>query len=112
MHPYLLRLAIKYDFAVEDYLYHPTCKTRFYRHLGKYRESEDVSPHKLGLQQIAFELRIGFENIIIYTLQALWERYTDFLLAMGKHLGHYETIKPQIPGELQFVPQLNPCEPL
>ena len=54
----------------------------------------------------------GFENIEIYTLQALWERYTVFLLAMGKHLGHYETIEPQIPGELQFVPQLNPREPL
>ena len=61
---------------------------------------------------IAFELRLGSENIDIYTLQALWERYTDFLLAMGKHLGHYETIEPQIPGELQFVPQLNPRAPL
>ena len=45
-------------------------------------------------------------------MQALWERYTDFLLAMGKHLGHYETIQPQIPGDLQFVPQLNHREPL
>ena len=81
-------------------------------HFGKHRKSDDVSPHKLGLQKIAFELRLGFENIDIYTLQALWERYTDFLLAMGKHLGHYETIKPQIPGELHFVPQLNPREPL
>ena len=53
-----------------------------------------------------------FANIEIYTLQALWERYTDFLLAMGKHLCHYETIEPQIPGELQFVPKLNPREPL
>ena len=97
-----------YDFAVEDRLYHPTCET----HFGKHRESEYVSPHKLGLQKIAFELRLGFENIEIYTLQALWERFTDFRLAMEKHLGHYETIEPQIPGELQFVPQLNPHEPL
>ena len=81
-------------------------------HFGKHRKSDDVSPHKLGLQKIVFELRLGFENIDIYTLQALWERYTDFLLAMGKHLGHYETIKPQILEELQFVPQLNPREPL
>ena len=58
-----------------------------------------------------FELRLGFENIEMYTLQALWELYTDFLLAMGKYLGHYETIEPQIPGELQLVPQLNPREP-
>ena len=49
---------------------------------------EDVSPHKLGLKKIAFELRLGFENLEIYTLQALWERCTDFLLAMEKHLGH------------------------
>ena len=101
-----------YDFAVEDCLYHPTCKKRFYRHFGKHRESGDVSPHKLGLQKIAFELRLCFGNIEIYTLQALWECYTDFLLAMGKHLGDYEKIKPQIPGKLQFVPQLNPREPL
>ena len=112
LHPYLLRLTTIYDFAVEDSLYHPTCKKRFYRHFGKHRESEDVSPHKLGLQKIAFELRLGFENKEIYTLQALLERYTDFLFAMKKHLGHYETIEPQIPGELQFVPQFNPREPL
>ena len=73
---------------------------------------EDVSPHKLCLQKIAFELSLGFVNIEIYTLQALWERYTDFLLAMGKHLGHYETIEPQIPGELHIAQQLNPREPV
>ena len=101
-----------YDFAVEDCLYHPACKKRFYRCFGKHRESEDVSHHKLCFEKIAFEIRLGFENLEIYTLQALWECYTDFLLALGKHLGHNETIKPQIPGELQFVPQLNPCEPL
>ena len=76
------------------------------------RESEVVSPHKLCLQKIAFELRLGFENLEIYTLQALWERYTDLPLAMGKHLGHIEAIKSQMQGELQFVPQLIPREPL
>ena len=96
-----------YDFAVDDCLYHPTCKNRFYRRFGKHRESEDISPHKLCLQKIAFELRLDFENLEIYTLQALWELYTDFLLlAMGKHLGHYETIEPQIPGELQLFHNL------
>ena len=85
-------------------------KKSFYRSFGNHRESEDVSPHKLCLQKIAFELRLGFENLEIYTLQALWQRYTDLLLAMGKHLGHNETIEPKIPGELQFVPQLNPRE--
>ena len=88
-----------YGFPVEDFLYHPTCEKCSYRHFGKHRESEDVSPHKLCLQKIAFELRLVFENLEMYTLQALWERYTDFLLAMGKHLGLYETIEPQIPGE-------------
>ena len=93
-----------YGFAVEDCLFHPTCEKRFYARFGKHRESEDVSPNKLCLQKIAFELWLGFENLEIYTLQALWERYTDLLLAMGKHLGHYETIESQM--------QLNPCEPL
>ena len=76
------------------------------------RESEVVSPNKLCLQKIAFELRLGFENLEIYTLQALCERYTDLPLAMGKHLGHIEAIKSQMQGELQFVPQLTPREPL
>ena len=69
-------------------------------------------PYKLCLQKIAFEIRLCFENLEIYTLQALWECYTDLLHAMGKHLGHNETIEPPIPGELQFVPLLNPREPL
>ena len=55
-------------------------------------------------RKLLFELWLGFENLEIYTLQALWERYTDLLLAMGKHLGHNETIESQM--------QLNPCEPL
>ena len=55
------------------------------------RYSEDVWPHKLCLQKIAFEIRLGFENLEIYTLQALWECYTDLLLTMGKHLGHNRT---------------------
>ena len=69
-----------------------------------------ISPHIVCLQKIAFELKLGFENLEIYTLQAFWERYTDLLLAMGKHLGHKETIESQMPGELQFVPQMNPPE--
>ena len=59
-----------------------------------------------------FELRLGFEYLQIYTWQALWERYTDLLLSIGKHLGHIETIESQMPGELQFVLQLNQREPL
>ena len=58
-----------------------------------------------------FELRFGFENLDIYTLQALWEPYTDLLLAIGKHLGHIETIESRMPGELQFIPKLDPREP-
>ena len=80
-----------YDFAVEDCLYHPTCKKRFFRRFGIHREAEDVSPHKLCLQIIAFELGLDFENLEIYTLQALWQCYTDLLLAIGKHLGHYSS---------------------
>ena len=83
-----VRLAAVHGFGVEDCLYHPTCEKRFYRRFGQDRESEDIPPHKLCLQKIAFELWLGFENLEIYTLEALWERYTDLLLAMGKHLGH------------------------
>ena len=98
-----------YNFALKDCLYHLTCKRRLF---GKHRKSEHVLPHKSVSLENYFELWLGFENIKMYTLQALWERYTDFLLAMGKHMGYYETIEPRIPGELQFVIQLNPREPL
>ena len=79
-----------YDFAVEDCLYHLTCKNVSIGILENIenQKNQDVSPHKLGLKKIAFELRLGFENLEIYTLQALWERYTDFLLAMEKNLCH------------------------
>ena len=115
-----VRLAAMHDLVAEDCLYHPTCEKRFDRRFGKHRESEDVTPHKLCLQKIAFELRLGFENLEIYTLQAVWERYTDLLIAMGEASGSYRdnrrrfkaALESQMPGELQFVPQLNPREPL
>ena len=78
------RLAAIFGFAVEDCLYHATCEKHFCRRFGKRRESENVSPYKLCLQKIAFELWLDFENLEIYTLQALWECCTDLLLAMKK----------------------------
>ena len=115
-----VRLAAMHDLIAEDCLYHPTCEKRFYRRFETYSESEDVSPHELCIEKIAFELRLGFENLEIYTLQAVWERYTDLLLAMGETPGPYRdnrrrfkaALETQMPGELQFVPQLNPREPL
>ena len=50
-----------YDFAVEDCLYHPKCKNRFYRRFGKHRESEDISPHKLCLQKIVLNLGLALK---------------------------------------------------
>ena len=64
-------LATMYDFAVEDCLYYHTCKNNVSIGILENRESDDVSPYKLGLQKIAFELRLGFENIESFTLQAL-----------------------------------------
>ena len=66
-----VRLAAMHDLIVEDCLYHPTCEKRFYRHFEKHSESEDVSLHELCIEKIAFELRLGFENLEIYTLQAV-----------------------------------------
>ena len=96
-----------YDFAVEDCLCHPTCKNVSIGVLENIENQKVFRP-----TNCVFELRLGFENLEIYTLQALWQSYTDLLLAMGKHLGHNEIIEPQIPRELQFVPKLNPREPL
>ena len=113
-----------HDLIAEDCLYHPTCEKRLYRRFEKHSESEDVLPHELCIEKFAFELslsiRLGFENLEIYTLQAVWERYTDLLLAMEETSGLYPdnrrrfkaALEAQMPGELQFVPQLNPREPL
>ena len=94
-----VRLAAMHDLVEEDCLYNPTCVKRFYRRFEKHIESEDISPHELCIEKLAFELRLGFENLKIYTLQAVWERYKAAL-------------ETQMSGELQFVPQLNPREPL
>ena len=109
-----------HDLIAEDCLYHPTCEKLFYRRFEKHSESEDVSPHELCKEKIAFELRLGFRNLEIYTLQAVWERYTDLLLTMGETSGPYPDnrrrfkapLETQMPGELQFVPQLNSHEQL
>ena len=97
-----------YDFVVEDCLYHPTCTNVYIGVLENIENQKTFRPTNCVSRKIAFEIRLGFENLENYTLQALWECYTDLLLAMGKHLGHIETIETQIPGELQFDPQLNP----
>ena len=99
-----------YDFAVEDCLCHPTYKNVSIGVLENIENQKVFRPSNCVSRKLL--LNLGFENLEIYTLQALWQRYTDLLLAMGKHLGHNETIEPQIPGELQFVPKLNPREPL
>ena len=54
-----------------DSLSHPTCEKAFFMCFEKQSESEEVSPHELCLEKIAFELRLGFENLEIYTLQAV-----------------------------------------
>ena len=85
-----------------------------YRRFGKQRESDEIPPHELCLQKIAFEFRLGFENLEIYTLKAFWEQYTDLHLAIGKHLGHIEPIVGILIctwiSNARFVPQLNPCK--
>ena len=98
-----------YGVVIEDCLYHPTCRKRSIGVLDNIENQKMFRPTNCVSRKL---LWLGFENLEIYTLQALWERYTDLLVAMGKHLGHNETIKSQMPGKLQFVPLLNPCKPL
>ena len=84
-----VRLAAMHDLIAEDCLYHPTYEKRFYRRFETHSESEDISPYELCIEKIAFELRLGFENLEIYTSQAVWERYTDLQYAMGETSGPY-----------------------
>ena len=101
-----VRPAAMHDLVAEDCLYNPTCEKRFYRRFEKHNESEDVLPHELCLEKIAFELIFGFQDLEIYILQAVWERYTDLLLAIGETSGSYcdnrkrfkAAIKTQMPG--------------
>ena len=66
-----VRLSAMHDLIAEDCLSHPTCEKAFFMCFEKQSESEEVSPHELCLEKIAFELRLGFENLEIYTLQAV-----------------------------------------
>ena len=66
-----VRLSPMHDLFAEDCLSHPTCEKGFFMCFEKQSESEKVSPHELWLEKIAFELRLGFENLEIYTLQAV-----------------------------------------
>ena len=61
-----------YDFALED------CTILHVKNvsigvLENIENQKIFSPHKLCLQKIAFELWLGFENLEMYTLQALRE---------------------------------------
>ena len=66
-----VRLSVIHDLIAEDCLSHPTCEKAFFMCFEKQSESEEVSPHELCLEKIAFELRLGFENLEIYKLQAV-----------------------------------------
>ena len=107
-----VRLSAMHNLIAEDCLYHPTCEEAYFRRLKKQSEAEEVSPHELCLEKIAFELRLGFENLEIYPLQAVWERYSDLLHTMGETPGPYRdnlrrfkaALEAQMPGE--FFPPI------
>ena len=50
-----------YDFAVEDCLYHPSCKNRFYRRFGKHRESEMLRPTKCVSRKLLLNLGLALK---------------------------------------------------
>ena len=103
-----VRLSAMHNLIAEDCLYNPTCEKAFFWHFEKQSESEEVSPHESYLEKFAFELRLGFENLEIYTLQAVWERFSDLLLATGETPGPYRNNCRQelIRGELS--PTISP----
>ena len=63
-------------------------------------------PTNYVLRRLLLNLRFGFENLEIYTLQAVWKRYTDLLLAIGETSRSYRdnckhfkaAIETQMPG--------------
>ena len=59
LHPYLLRLPTMYDFAVEDYLYQPTCKKvsiGVLVNIENQKMIEDVPPTNCVSRKLPFNL--------------------------------------------------------
>ena len=111
------RLANLIDLVAGDAIFHPQSKVEFLRKAKKGQSDEATKPETICFKKLLDEIRLGLVRGGVYLLTDVYERYS-FLLEVEFGLstepykdckkGFKLTLENSLPGEIQFVPQLDP----
>ena len=111
------RLANIIDLVAGDAIYHPQSKVEFLRKAKKDQSDEATKPETICFKKLLDEIRLGLALGGVYLLTDVYERYS-FLLEVEFGLstepykdcrkGFKLKLENSLPGEIQFVPQLDP----
>ena len=111
------RLAYIIDLVAGDAIYHPQCKVEFLRKAKKHQSDEATKPETICFKKLLDEIRLGLARGDVYLLTDVYERYSFLLeVEFGLSTEQYKDckkgfklkIESSLPGEIQFIPQLDP----
>lgn len=114
------RLAGISDLVAADARYHLHCYVNFERRTsGAERSANAHDPVKICIQRVVQELSTGLNNGDIYNLLDVWNRYSELLSEFQVEPGLYRDNKTRfkdklikaLPGQIDFVPQLESHQP-
>ena len=114
------RLAGVNDLVAADAKYHLQCYVQFNRKSFKSDRNTAQTVRDVCFEVIASEVSTGLARGDVYTLLDVWERYSSLLRSSGIDAGLYrnnrfrlkERLDRFLPGQIEFVPQLNYHQPL
>lgn len=113
------RLAGISDLVAADARYHLQCYVQFNRKVSNSSSSTAQTPRDICMEKVAAEVSVGIARGDIYTLLDVWDRYSSLLSEFEIDAGIYRDNKSRLkekllrllPGQIEFVPQLNPHQP-
>ena len=114
------RLTNIIDLVADDAINHPQCKVEFLRKANTDQSDEATKPETICFKKLVGEIRLGLARGDVYTLPDVWQRYAVLLdTEFGLQTGSYKDCKKgfklklenSLPGEIEFVPQLDPTKP-
>ena len=114
------RLAGISDLVAADARYHLQCYVNFKRRTsGSERIGNTQDPVNICIQRVVQELSTGLSNGDIYNLLDVWNRYSELLSEFQIEAGLYRDNKTRfkeklikaLPGQIDFVPQLESHQP-
>lgn len=113
------RLAGVTDLVAADARYHLQCYVEFNRKASKSYTSTAETPRDICFNKVASEVSTGLARGDIYSLNDVWDRYSSLRREFGIEAGSYrdnrfrlkEKLHRMLPGQIYFVPQLNPHQP-